>query len=200
MCWNAEVSLNTFIIGVISATILVLLNNTPYLYIFIGLSVSFMQLLEYFTWTNINNKKIIKILSIFGIITIITQVFLIIFLIKNKKYRNLMLSSLMIFLLIYINFIFPTTKLYMEKGKNGHLIWHWIDVNIIWFIITFLFYTIPLLLNRYYTIFSFLLMSIIICMYFFYKYKTFGTIWCYISNIIWIYLLYNSIIKFSVLE
>ena len=197
MCWNSQVSLNTFIYGIISAIILLLLNNTPYLYIMVAMSITSMQLLEYFTWININNKKITRVLSIIGIIIIIIQLFLFTNLIKNKKYKNSMLSFLLLLLILYFTFVFPTTTLDMVKGENGHLAWLWTDINIMWYIVIFIIYLIPCIFNKWYLFFYFGLISLSISLYFFSKYKTFGTIWCYISNFIWIILLYISITKIN---
>jgi len=193
MCWNPEVSLNTFIIGCICALILILLNNTPYLYILIGLSITSMQLLEYYAWNNLNNKKIIEKLSNIGLILIFTQLLLIANIIKNKKYKRILIILFYILLITYLIFQYPTTKLFMEKGENGHLIWHWIDVHPIWFILAFIFYLLPLYLNSEYIILLLGIISLVISLYYFYKYKTFGTMWCYYSNIIWLLLIINSI-------
>jgi hypothetical protein len=195
MCWNSEVSLNTFIYAIISATILLLLNNTRYLYIMTVLSISSMQLLEYFAWININDKKMMKILSIIGIIIIFIQIFLFTNLIQNKKYKNIMLMLILLILIIYIILIFPQTTLDMIKAENGHLAWLWSDVNIVFILICFIFYLAPFFINKWYGFFMFGLISLIISMYFFYKYKTFGSIWCYISNILWVVLLIDSITR-----
>jgi hypothetical protein len=66
MCWNAEVSLNTFIYAIISFFIIISFNWYPIIYSFIILSISLIQLYEYFSKQNIHNKKIIHNLSIIG--------------------------------------------------------------------------------------------------------------------------------------
>lgn len=194
MCFNAEISLNTFIYGCISAVILILLNQTLYSNILIVFSFTLMQLLEYFVWKNINNKKNIKILSIIAIFLIIFQLFLLNYF-TNKKYRYILLSILFFFIIIYFIFIFPNTNFDMKKGKNGHLIWYWSDISFYWYIIVFLLYLIPLYLSKRFFAFIYCLLSIIISLYFYYKYKTFGTIWCYLSNILWIFLILYAIYK-----
>ena len=57
MCWNAEVSLNTFIFGFISAIIVYLFGYINIGLILIILSFTSIQLLEYFIWTYIDNEK-----------------------------------------------------------------------------------------------------------------------------------------------
>ena len=74
MCWNAEVSLNTFIFAIIGMIIVVGLNKISYTTILFALSISLMQLLEYYTWNNINDKDIIFKLSIIGFLIILFQI------------------------------------------------------------------------------------------------------------------------------
>ena len=45
MCWNAEVSLNTFILGSIAAIIAIILNVVPYTLILLVYTVSLIQLM-----------------------------------------------------------------------------------------------------------------------------------------------------------
>jgi hypothetical protein len=64
MCWNAEVSLNTFLFGMISMTIVLLLNKISFITILFTSTLSLIQLMEYYAWNNINNKDAIFKLSI----------------------------------------------------------------------------------------------------------------------------------------
>lgn len=74
MCWNAEISLNTFIFAIFSMIMVIMLNKVEFKIILFVFSVSLMQLLEYYTWNNINNKEIIFKLSIIGFfLTIISN-------------------------------------------------------------------------------------------------------------------------------
>ena len=49
MCWNAEVSLNTFIFGMISMIIVIIFNKISYKIILFTLTLTLIQLLEYYT-------------------------------------------------------------------------------------------------------------------------------------------------------
>jgi hypothetical protein len=89
-------------------------------------------------------------------------------------------------------------KFYMESGKNGHLIWYWIDFPVL---------LLGLLLFWLYgpyknhgkkglnISFIYILITVIISLYFYYNYKTWGSMWCYLGNIIWIYLICESLFK-----
>jgi len=194
MCWNAEVSLNTFMFGFISAIIVLLLNQIKYYYVIIVMSFTVMQLLEYFTWKNINNKKVIRYLSLIGIHLILLQLLLLNYFFAPKKIRNILIILIIFFYLLYL--IFSKMKLKMDKAENGHLRWHWIDENIIWISVALLFYLIPSFSNIY--LFIFLFGTLVYSLYNYYKYNTWGSMWCYISNLLWIFLILCSIyLKFK---
>lgn len=194
MCWNASVSLNTFIFGLVCAIIAAVFGNYNKVFLLIPLSFSLIQLLEYFAWNNINNEKIIKILSYIGLFIIFTQVFLLNYLLTNGKFRIILLTIMFSLILLFLITDFKNVNFTIKKGKNGHLIWYWLDVSIIWIFITIMFYLIPLYYSKYIYGFYFTLISIIISLYFYFKYKTWGTMWCYMSNIIWVYILLKTLI------
>ena len=76
MCWNATVSLNTFLFS-IGMLCLMIYNNhyTPYkiegfniYWYFFILSFCTIQLIEYFLWTHLTNKKLNYLFSSFQIL------------------------------------------------------------------------------------------------------------------------------------
>ena len=197
MCWSAKVSLNTFIYGFISAIIVYALNVIPLYVIIILLSFTSMQLLEYFAWTYMDNKKINKILSYIGLLLIIIQIFLINYLSPNKQNSNILLRALFIILVFFMIFQFKNITFKMTVAENGHLLWHWLDLPILWIIIGISLYLIPSYLTKTknYLPFYFMLITVIISLYYYYKYKTWGTLWCYFSNIAWIFLIIKSVLS-----
>lgn len=196
MCWNAEVSLNTFIFGIVSAIIVLILNKFRYHFILILLSFTSIQLLEYFAWKNINDKKAIKILSIIGIQIIFIQLFLLnYYLPPTQKLKIILTSAVVITYILFLLFQFPYVKLDMEKSKiNKHLIWHWLDLPLFWLLIGFLFYLIPCYLTNNIYVFIFCIFTLTFSLYNYYKYKTWASMWCYISNSLWIFAIIISIL------
>ena len=196
MCFNASVSLNTFIFGFIMAIVAyyskIIRNST----ILILLSFSSIQLLEYFTWTYYNNKKINKIISYIGLIIIITQIYLLNYYLPPVNISRFILILLLILLILFIIIQLPKIKFAMTRGKNKHLIWHWLDLPIIWIIIGLSFYIIPILFTRNLFIIIIYLLILAISLYFYWNYKTWGTIWCYFSNSLWVFVLIKLIIKY----
>ena len=197
MCYNSTISLNTFIFGIISLLILYKYGNiviTPK-YLLIILSFTLIQLLEYFAWIYINNKKIIEILSKIGLVIIGLQIILINYFLLNDEIRLYSFIMMLILFILFAIFELPKINFDMEKGNNGHLIWHWLDLPLIWIIIGLTFYIIPLLLYKEKVAFIGVSIILIISIYNYYKYKTWGSMWCYFSNIIWIYLIILLLLK-----
>ena len=199
MCYNSSISLNTFIFGII-ALVIIYFNNKNIIRpqaLLIVLSLTLIQLLEYYAWIHINNQEIIRILSLIGLGIIGLQIILINYFLLTGKTR---LISFIIMLIVFILFAilqFPKINFSMEKGENGHLIWYWLDLPLIWILIAVSFYIIPLYIIRNKNLSTFIFVSLIllISFYYYYKYKTWGTMWCYFSNLIWLYLLIYVIIK-----
>ena len=195
MCWSAEVSLHTFIFGVISAIIVYSLNVVSVYTIFIFLLFTSIQLLEYFAWTYIDNKKINEILSYIGAFLIIIQMIMVNYLLPNKKESRILLIAYSIFLILFILIELKNIKFKMTKGENGHLVWHWMDIPLPWAIIGVItFYLIPIYLSKSYIGVCFTGIIFFTSLYYYFKAKTWGTMWCYFSNIAWIFFIIKSII------
>ena len=195
MCWSAEVSLHTFIFGVISAIIVYALNVVSVYTIFIFLLFTSIQLLEYFTWTYIDNKKINEILSYIGAFLIIIQMVMVNYLLTNKKESRILLIAYSIFLILFILIELKNIKFKMTRGENGHLVWHWMDIPLPWAIIGVItFYLIPIYLSKSYIGVCFTGIIFFTSLYYYFKAKTWGTMWCYFSNIAWIFFIIKSII------
>ena len=195
MCYNSTVSLNTFLFGLGVACLAYYTKIISNYGIIILLSFSAMQLLEFFAWTYYDNKKINRILSIIGMMIIITQVILLNYFLPDKKIRNILLFLIFIFLLLFIIIDLKNVNFSMKRGKNKHLIWYWLDLPLIWIIITLSFYLIPVYLYGNLLIILFMITILVISLYFYWKYKTWGSMWCYFSNLLWVYVLCKIIIK-----
>jgi hypothetical protein len=198
MCWNAKVSLNTFIYGTIAAIIVLILGQNNILAILAVYTISLIQLMEYFAWNNIDNPRNLKIISKIGLLIIGLQVLLINFIYLEGFELNIMITLLICLLIIVYLYNETNDKFYMEIGRNGHLIWHWLDLPII-LVFGLLFWLYGPYKNYdkkgINISFIYILITVIISLYFYYRYKTWGSMWCYFGNIIWIYIICNSIFK-----
>lgn len=200
MCYNAEISLNTYIFGTIIAIILLFLNKTSILLIYFVYTISLIQLVEYLAWININNNDIdinkqnnIYYLSIIGYLIIFIQVLIL----NTINLEGIERIIIIIFILIIFSYAFyynyKNNQFNISVGKNGHLIWHWIDIEYLNIIVLF-FWLYSILRTDNYLSFILLSLSILFSIYNYYKYKTFGSMWCFIGNFLWILILFYSIL------
>lgn len=183
MCWNATVSLNTFLFSLFG-TSFAYFNNVIYTYKYLYL-ISFisMQLLEYFTWKHLNNKKINRLLSQLGLFLIFIQPILFILSIPNVEH-NVKTSVILLYILFSLScFLYFPINYSMTKAPNGHLAWNWLNfppyIVLTW--ITFKF--ILLLYAKSYFRFILYTCLFIAIYYTYYKTNTWGTLWCWIANL-----------------
>ena len=214
MCWNSDISINTFIFSCLTLLFIFITNTytkykTPlfnnklaYLLIFVVVSI---QLIEFFLWRNIKNKKINNYLSIIGMAIIYAQILILILMIPDLNNRYLLLT---IFIITSIIYFFTYTiknysKIYTDIGKNGHLDWNWSKYNgyeNIWIFIWLLFYIIPCFLIKDFILSFFILATLVFSLFFYLKSNTFGTMWCWSFNIISIYFILNILMIQPFLE
>ena len=198
MCWNETVSLNTFLFSLFGINF-AYLNNviTTCDYVFY-LLFSSMQLLEYFTWRNLNDKKMNRLLSQIGMFLIFMQPILFILSLGKveSNIKTLVITLYMTFFLFCILY-FPI-DFSMAKAPNGHLGWNWLNYPpLIIFIYVFFYYILLLYAKRYVT-FIFYVMLFIAVYYTYYKTNTWGSLWCWIANIMTMYLIALTFFKSSI--
>ena len=200
MCWNKDVSFNTFLFSIFILILIIYNNNyTQYkieeinnifAYIFL-LSFILMQLIEYFLWQNLNDKFYNKLLSFCASSLLFIQPIASIFVIKNIKERNIFLFIYLLFALPYSLYGLMNINFTTSVAKNGHLKWDWINKDHTYIGIGYLFYLFflfyPLVREKLY--FSSLLAFILllISFYTFYKDGTADSMWCWSVNLIMLY-------------
>jgi len=193
MCWNAEVSLNTFIFGTISAIIAIIINKYPLSTLLLVYTISLIQLMEYFAWRNIHNKRRIFYISIFGTLILLLQLILISYIYLNEKERKYGYITIFILASIAIFYNFVNNKFHMERGENGHLKWLWADLPIPLLILGLILWIYPPIRKRNVIVSIAIIITLSISLYNYYKYKTWGSMWCYIGNIFWIFVIIKSV-------
>jgi hypothetical protein len=204
MCWNENISLNTFIFTT-AVMIFIWYNNTYTQYklkeftnwiaYFLFFSITSMQLIEYFLWKSINEKNKFNntLFSILGWVVIrIIQPLFIILIIPDKysmmrKMLFILYYSLLVMISVYKYFYNPfdfTTTI----DKNGHLLWKWLDLKnfelIIGYFYLFLFTT--LLLS--YPVITIIFGAMFLYCYFNYH-ITWSSQWCWVCNSVLLYFL-----------
>lgn len=196
MCWNTEVSLNTFLFSAF-VLLLVAYNNffTQYkikeldniwIYLFLA-SFIFMQLVEVFIWRNIHDKKYNHIFSVIGVLLIFIQPVLSIMLISNTNVRNLLLSAYLLLALPFSIYKFFTKKIHSIISESGHLRWKFFELNPLILLIWLFFLLAGLIYEKKWVGVGF---GTILAGVSFYNYKhdhTMGSMWCWLVNSIMIY-------------
>uniref|UniRef100_A0A6C0D4C4 Uncharacterized protein n=1 Tax=viral metagenome TaxID=1070528 RepID=A0A6C0D4C4_9ZZZZ len=207
MCWNADISINTFIFACMGLIFIFLASFTKYrleafknplvyLFYFSGAS---MQLIEYFLWKNINNKSINKLLSIFALLLILIQIGIIILIIENTTIKYCLLLFFILFTICVNRYTSLNPKQYHTSiAKNGHLSWDWFNFeNTISKIIVFIylgFYVFASLFINNIEITVMIILTLFITLLFYYKEKTFTSVWCWSTNLFLIYFIVKILI------
>ena len=200
MCWNADISINTFLFGIF-ATLFIFLANTytkykqelfknPLVYVLL-IQIASMQLIEFFLWRNLKNEKLNKLLTRIGSFIVVSQPLTIMLMIPNK---NIILPILLCYLLFSIIQRLLTTTSTITSIKNGHLSWGWIDIKDKLSIFVFLSFYI---LSAYFVnhlLFLFTLITLLISLFFYLKDNTFGSMWCWSFNIFLLYCIIDILI------
>ena len=135
MCWNENVSLNTFLFsGVV--LLLILYNNTftqykiqimhnKWIYLFFA-SFIIIQLIEFFIWRNLNNKYN-NVFSIIASLVLISQPIVSLMILTNLPLRNLLLSIYLLLSIPYSIYKFSTKHIHATVSKSGHLKWDFLN-------------------------------------------------------------------------
>ena len=189
MCINSNTSISTFIFSLLSSIVLIFAGNKKYhkenliagiLFIYVAI----MQILEYFMWIDLENKKgYNKIATILGPFFNYTQPS-IIFIVKTLVLNKYNIFITLINLIYYIYFIFRySTFLTSEKMITSiydkHLHWGWEKYFNFYIYIFILILNIFIFINiKYSLLISFFIFTIFTFSNIYFK-KHIGEFWCF---------------------
>lgn len=189
MCWSASVSMNTFLVGLFACT-LAKINGDAWPFIIFMMSFVSMQLIEYFIWTHYDNRGLNTMFTYGTLILVLLQPLAAIYLLSETQpdTAKYMASVYIAIILGWLVWLFVKGKNIgpSYKGKNGHLVWSWITkerLNWVLLCTYMFFFLLPLFLTKRYQVFALAVGTLIVSLYFFYKYDTWGTIWCWAANV-----------------
>lgn len=201
MCWNAEVSIKTWYFALFGFIIGFIGKQVHISVLLFALLFSSMQLIEYYLWKNINNQSKNEFYSKIGYFIILLEPLFALFMVYNLKLYGLSITKFLI--TFYIFYIILFTYVRYNKlnfithiGNNGHLDWGFTKNrgflhNLIWFGLFYfgIFMTKNII---------FIILGIFTLLYSLYKTNFDGTsnsLWCYYSNIIWVYIILKNILN-----
>ena len=200
MCWNADISINTFLFGIFAIVFIFLANTyTKYkqdtfknlLIYLLLLQVASIQLIEFFLWKNLKNEKINKLLTSIASYVVIFQPLTIMLMIPNKNILLPILLCYLFFLMKQRMFIYKPAS---TSIKNGHLSWGWINIKDKISIFVFLsFYMVSAYFVNH-LLFLFTIITLLISLFFYFKDNTFGSMWCWSFNIFLLYCIIDILI------
>lgn len=215
MCWNEDISLNTFLFSCF-ALVFIYITNTytkyktpffenPLFYVFAFLVAS-MQLLEFFLWRNLGNKKRNTQLSKAGLLLLFSQIFVLILIVENPVYRYSLLS----FLLLWTFGLFLYTQshpiVFKTRESGGHLSWDWVIIpgvsrfmDLVLLTIGLLLYFVPFALIKGNQKSKVLLILLGFFLYLFCylvakKDRTYGSLWCWAINLFFLYFIVDILL------
>ena len=195
MCWNASVSLNTYIFGLFASLFSYYNGFGNILSVIFYQSFIIVQLIEYFVWTKAFSNKL---LSQIGFFVIMCQpIFNIIKIEQSPQVIPYILAAYIIFIVILYTIIVPfnTIDFTMIPSKNGHLSWKWLDLNIYIIFIWYAFLSIRWIIDRMYLVLTIITSLLIITLVLYKDTNTFGSMWCWTANIISFYLIIEVFYK-----
>ena len=182
MCWNANVSINTYIFGLFACLFALLnkkINITRFLFAQSWMSI---QLIEYFIWSKTFSNRL---LSQIAFVIIFSQpLFSILSISNHTNVKYLTLVGYLLFM-VFIMILKPwsTIDFTTVQATNGHLSWKWLDYSKITILIWFLFLSIKLVVNKNLYILSLVTISAIVTYVLYSKTLTWGSLWCWLINI-----------------
>lgn len=185
MCWNEYVSLNTYVFSVGMLLLMIYNNNyTPYKvniniygYFFI-LSFCSMQLIEYFLWRNLENKKLNYVYSVIGQILVAIQPIASLLLLTDTLLKAQMIG---LYSLFVGSVFFTHKKIFKTSVQNGHLKWSWVPINSYIYLIWVFFLMFSFIANHNYLALLVALFLFVIT-YLNAESGTGGSLWCWTIN------------------
>jgi hypothetical protein len=185
MCWSAEVSLQSFLIG-ITAVFVGYQNGLSFPVTLFCLTIVFMQLIEYFVWSNEGNDRANFRYSVLASLLLWLQPIASISTLPSKWISTALGSYIG---LSFLSSLFNETPLEvryrMEKGINGHLEWKWLDKSwqtAVSLLVYFVFLFGPLVFQKEWTLLTLALTTLAGSLYSFYEANTWGSMWCWFVN------------------
>ena len=149
-----------------------------------------MQLLEYFIWTKTFSNKLLSQIALF--IVLCQPIFNIIKIETYPKAISYLLAAYLIFIIILYTLIIPidTINFSTVSSKNGHLSWKWLNWNIYIIFIWYTFLSARWIIDKMYTIFIVISVLLIITLILYKETNTFGSMWCWVANVLSINLIF----------
>lgn len=185
MCWNAEVSLQSFLIGVTAVAIAYQKGLSLPTTLFC-LTIVFMQLIEYFVWSNYENQRANFRYSVLAAFLLWLQPVASILTLPSSFQSSALGSYVGLSFLGSLMNQKPLEETYrMYRGENGHLVWNWLDKSwqtAVSLLVYFVFLLGPLVYQKQWVLLGLAGTTLAGSLYSFYEANTWGSMWCWFVN------------------
>ena len=212
MCFNANISITTFIIGLAAICIGLINNIIPWNFAIFYFSIIFMQFLEFLAWIYINNVKINKIISIVMLLLLYSHLFTACLLLYDNKNLFYIYIFLLIIIYIYLIFFRKNKTNYNINIKDNHLQWNFLNMDNKYTLLGIRLYILfigSIIINKiinyydknkwyYYILIFFFINQCIFyttSFYLYNKYNYFGSLFCFYTNIFSFIIIFFSLYK-----
>jgi len=196
MCWSAEVSIKTFLFGIIVLSAIIYNNTyTQYkireldnigVYLFLA-SFIFMQLIEFFLWRNLQRGFYNHLFSLMAVGLLFIQPLCSLAILSDTPVRQTMMVIYGIFAVPYVIYKLLIQDIYTVKSKLGHLKWKLLNLETVPFLFWLFFLVFSLMYQKRWYSVLFALSLLVICTFNYMNDQTVGSMWCWILNSIMIY-------------
>lgn len=189
MCYSAQVSLDTFLLGLFASYFIY--NKYKIWEFYFWLSFINIQLMEYFLWKNLHHTQLNHLFSILTMLLILSQPFLSI-MASNLKHKQSWKAFYVMFAIYMAVMCVMTNPFKTVKAPNGHLLWKW-SVLPFWIVILWAVFLIVPLWHRDRMTGLFTTITFIVSLYTYYSTQTWQSMWCWMSTIASFYIIWNGI-------
>jgi hypothetical protein len=195
MCWNASVSLNTYIFGLFASSFAYYNGVTNILGFIFYQSFIIIQLIEYFIWSKTFSNRLLSQIALFVILC--QPIFNIIKIETQPQLIPYLLAAYFAFIIILYTIIIPinTVQFSSVSSKNGHLSWKWLNWNIYIIAIWYAFLSLRWIIDKMYLTLIFVTIILIISIILYKETNTWGSMWCWIANLISFYFILSVFYK-----
>jgi hypothetical protein len=194
MCWNASISLNTFLVGVFGVA-LGAFNGYSLFTLLFFMSFILMQLVEYFMWNHLDDpvKNYWISVAAQGVLAAQPVASILRIYPTDPTVSLQMLAAYAVLgglTKIWADWDAPAVaadKMRMYVGRNGHLVWNWLSkkhLNAASLLVYFVFLLAPLFYLREWLGLAFALLTLGAAIWTYSAYETWGSMWCWFINVL----------------
>lgn len=180
--------MQSFVIGILAIAAGFFYGGIPATTVFFYGSIVCMQLIEYIIWTYGAHPTVNFYTSVSAVLLLgIQPVASLLTFIKTPLVPVLSYLALLgVYFIVHVSFTTKAQLLqqyHMHETSHGHLAWNWLQPSLlttVGLIIYFVFLLGPIVISRHWELLGIVLCTLILSLYSYYKYNTWGSMWCWI--------------------